>query len=78
MKDGSSIHLRVLQYAHLEKNRLFQDFQISENGYDETQVEKSRQQYGSNVLSGRAKDTVMYRLRRAFVNPFTMILLFWQ
>ena len=30
MKDGSSIHLRVLQYAHLEKNRLFQDFQISE------------------------------------------------
>ncbi len=74
MKDGSSIHLRVLQYAHLEKNRLFQDFQISENGYDETQVEKSRQQYGSNVLSGRAKDTVMYRLRRAFVNPFTMIL----
>ena len=74
MKDGKAIHQRVLYYAHMETDALYRDFENSENGYDEDQVEKSRRQYGGNVLSGRGGDTVLYRLRRAFVNPFTIIL----
>ena len=38
------------------------------------QVEKSRRQYGENRLSRRAGDTLLYRLRRAFINPFTVVL----
>ena len=74
MKDSGSIHQRVLQYAHAGTDALYLDFQISPNGYDDGQVEKKRQQYGSNLLTGRAKDTVLHRLCRAFVNPFTIIL----
>lgn len=76
MKDGSSIHQRVLHYAHTGTDALYRDFHISEDGYDNAQVEESRQQYGSNLLTGRAKDTVLHRLRRAFINPFTIILFF--
>ncbi|WP_419169924.1 magnesium-translocating P-type ATPase [Negativibacillus massiliensis] len=74
MKDGT-IHRRVLDYAYTDTETLYRDFHISEQGYTEKQVEESRTQYGSNILSGRASDTVLYRLRRAFVNPFAIILL---
>lgn len=74
MKDGT-IHRRVLEYAYTDTATLYRDFHISEQGYTEKQVEESRTQYGSNILSGRASDTVLYRLRRAFVNPFAIILL---
>ena len=74
MKGISSIHQRVLHYACTQIDALYQDFHITQKGYDEVQAEKSRQQYGSNLLAGRAKDTVLYRLCRAFINPFTIIL----
>lgn len=74
MKDGT-IHRRVLDYAYTDTETLYRDFHISEQGYTEKQVEENRTQYGSNILSGRASDTVLYRLRRAFVNPFAVILL---
>lgn len=74
MKDGT-IHRRVLDYAYTDTATLYRDFRISDQGYTEKQVEESRTQYGSNILSGRASDTVLYRLRRAFVNPFAIILL---
>ena len=74
MKDGT-IHRRVLDYAYTDTATLYRDFHISEQGYTEKQVEESRTQYGSNILSGRASDTVLYRLCRAFVNPFAIILL---
>ncbi len=74
MKDGSSIHQRVLHYAHTGTNTLYHDFQISEDGYDDEQVEKSRQQYGCNLLAGPTRDTILYRLRRAFIHPFAIIL----
>lgn len=74
MKSDRTIHGRVLDYAYMDMNTLYRDFGISNQGYDEEQIEESRVRYGKNVLSGRASDTVLYRLRRAFINPFTVIL----
>ena len=74
MKRGQAIHRRVLDYAYVDVDTLSRDFHISAQGYDEAQVEESRARYGKNTLSGRASDTVFYRLRRAFINPFTVIL----
>lgn len=74
MKVSPIAHRRVLDYAYMDRDALFRDFHISSQGYSDEQVEQSRAQYGKNSLSGRASDTVFYRLRRAFVNPFTIIL----
>lgn len=74
MKKLSMVHRRVLDDAQADIGALYRTFHISEQGYSEEQVEKSRVRYGENVLSGRTADTVFYRLRRAFVNPFTVIL----
>ena len=75
MKKVSIAHQRVLDYACADVRTLYEDFHISEEGYDREQAENSRLRYGKNILSGRASDTVLCRLRRAFVNPFTVILL---
>ncbi len=74
MKPNPIAHRRVLDYAYMDIDTLFRDFQISDQGYRDEQVEESRARYGKNTLSGRGADTVWYRLRRAFLNPFTIIL----
>lgn len=68
-------HRRILDYAFTGIDVLYRDFHVSERGYTDEEVEKSRAQYGSNILSGRASDTVFYRFRRAFLTPFAVILL---
>jgi Mg2+-importing ATPase len=74
MKKSKAVHQRVLKYACADIDTVYRDFHITLQGYTEEQAEESRIRYGKNVLSGRAADTVLHRLRRAFVNPFTMIL----
>lgn len=74
MKASPIAHRRVLDYAYMDIDTLFRDFHISDQGYSDEQVEESRARYGKNSLSGRASDTVLYRLGRAFLNPFTIIL----
>lgn len=74
MKRGHTIHGRTLDYAYADTEVLYRDFCVSAQGYTEAQIEESRARYGENQVSGHASDTVFYRLRRAFVNPFTVIL----
>lgn len=74
MKERQTINQRILNYAYKDSEELYKDFHISKFGYSDAQAEESRTQYGSNILSSRAYDTVLYRLRRAFINPFTVIL----
>ena len=74
MKVNPIAHGRVLNYAYTDIDTLFRDFHISGQGYSDEQLEESRIQYGKNSLSGRASDTVLYRLGRTFLNPFTIIL----
>ncbi len=75
MTNGRSMHDRVRHYAYVDTEILFQDLQISKNGYCEEQIENSRKHYGNNQFTSRSKDTTAFRLRRAFINPFTIILL---
>lgn len=74
MQNSPIAHQRVLDCAYIDIDTLYQDFHIPQQGYDEKQAEESRIKYGKNALSGRASDTALYRLRRAFINPFTIIL----
>lgn len=75
MKDEKTARRRIVEYACAGSQALRRDFQITNEGYDLWQVEDSRRRWGANVMAGRRADTVLYRLRRAFVTPFSMILL---
>ena len=76
MEGNRSIHQRIYDYSHKEIAELYKDFHISAHGYHKKQVEYSREHYGSNTIARRGYDTIFHRLRRSFINPFTIILFF--
>lgn len=62
------------QLATCTWEELCQKLSISTSGLDFSQVVCSREKYGSNCLGTEQHDTLLYRLRRAFFNPFHGIL----
>lgn len=74
MKSINLIHERVKKYAHTEASAIYRDLHLSEDGYLEEEAAESREKYGENRLTGQKADTVWHRMRRAFINPFTIIL----
>ncbi len=73
----SDIHLandKIDIYAHAKWEDATTDFHTSEEGLSEEQVIRNREKYGDNQLLENKADTFLYRLGRAFVNPFSVIL----
>lgn len=62
------------KYAHQEIARVYKEIGTSPNGLSRSQVERMREKHGTNSFSRRNNDTIMWRLRRAFINPFNIIL----
>lgn len=61
-------------YAHASYECAMQDFHTSENGLTENQILENKLKYGINNKLDNSNDTIVYRLRRAFINPFSIIL----
>ena len=70
----SSVHPRIRQCAVLEADAVCDHLHVPADGLSTEQAEKSRAQFGSNAVSSGTADTVGFRLCRAFINPFTVIL----
>ena len=60
MKNSEMIHQQVLHYAYTDKDKLFQDFHISETGYNDEQVKNSLDEYGQITFEGQNNDTILY------------------
>lgn len=66
---------QIFEYACMDAGTLYRKLGVSSAGLSQEEAEKSGAQHGKNSGSGRKSDTVLHRLRRAFVNPFAVILL---
>ena len=65
---------RIKQYAYRETAQIYRDIGASPDGLSTDQVEIMREKYGTNSSAGRRDDTLLRRLRRAFINPFNVTL----
>ena len=65
---------RIKKYAYRETSQIYQDIGASPDGLSHEQVEVMREKYGANSFAEGKNDTTMHRLRRAFINPFNIIL----
>lgn len=74
MGRNDAVNARVRQYACREAAEAVQALSVPGRGLSEALVLESRQRYGENGFAHQEADTVLFRLRRAFVNPFTLIL----
>ncbi len=74
MKKNDSIHERVLRYSLTDTETMLHALKTGHDGLTDEQADERRKRYGANALARKRADTVLYRMRRAFVNPFTVIL----
>ena len=65
----------IKKYAYREVSQIYRELEISGEGLSQSQVELMREKYGVNSFSQRRNDTMLRLLRRAFINPFNIILL---
>lgn len=65
----------IKKYAYKEISQIYRELGASPDGLSQTQIESMREMYGVNSFSGRKNDTMLPRLRCAFINPFNIILL---
>ena len=68
------VNNRVSRYSLLPVEKVLKELNTSYRGLDNKDVEEHRAEYGSNEMTKGQKDTVFLRLRRAFVNPFSVVL----
>jgi Mg2+-importing ATPase len=66
---------RLLRAASKEGNNLLIQYDNSEAGYDEDDVEEMRDEHGVNVITRHTDDSVLKRFVGAFINPFTVVLI---
>lgn len=74
MNKTSLLNNRMKKYAHCDTAVLYNDLGITRNGLRLEQIEVMKKKYGNNDIVAGKTDTIGFRLRRAFINPFTMIL----
>lgn len=66
---------RIRKYTGESPAKVLSDFHVTDHGLTDEEVRSNRERFGENILLGRRSDTALYRLRRAFLNPFSAILL---
>lgn len=67
---------RITKYAFCEAAQIYKDIGSSPEGLSNKEVDIMRAKFGANRFAGRKNDTMLYRFRRAFINPFNVILFF--
>lgn len=65
---------RIKKYAYCKPPEIYRDLGTSALGLSKEQVDAMRKRYGKNSFQERKTDTTIQRLRRAFINPFHVIL----
>lgn len=72
---ANTIYERLFWAAAQEETVLLVRYGTAATGLTPEQVERSREEHGSNVLTYGKRESVAKRLFSAFINPFTAILL---
>ena len=74
MSKTTLFDIRIKKYAYREAEEIYREIGTTMDGLLSGQVGTMRQRYGSNSFTERKGDTTAQRLRRAFINPFNVIL----
>lgn len=74
MHKNSWNNSRIKKYAYLEIDEIYSRISTKAEGLTLSEVDVMRKKYGANRPASQKRDSLLYRFRRAFVNPFTVIL----
>ncbi|MGO4936945.1 magnesium-translocating P-type ATPase [Fundicoccus sp. Sow4_H7] len=69
------ITMNYNEIARLTNEQLKEKFDLTHEGYTNEQVEKIREEFGSNHIESGKKQPFIFELLKAYFTPFTLILL---
>lgn len=75
LKNEEAIRKRLRSASILTDDQIFIELNTSVGGILEVNIEKSRENYGRNVMTHGKEMSLVSRICNAFINPFTAILL---
>ncbi len=73
--DSRLVEKKLEDYALLNKEELFERFEIDNGGLSTEQVAANTEKYGKNIINQSNENTLIIRLRDAIINPFNIVLL---
>ncbi len=72
---SKEIEIKLKQYSKMNKERLFTEYKTSDKGLSIIDIEEKIEEYGNNIIEFKNKNTALYRLKEAFINPFNIVLI---
>ena len=73
--DSRLVEKKLEDYALLNKEELFERFEIDNGGLSTEQIAANTEKYGKNIINQSNENTLIIRLRDAIINPFNIVLL---
>ena len=73
--DSSAVEKKLIEYAQMSKDALFQAFDIDNGGLTNEQILANTEKYGKNIIEQGNEDSLFSRLKDAIINPFNIVLL---
>ena len=73
--DSRLVEKKLEDYALLNKEELFERFEIDNGGLSTEQVTANTEKYGKNIINQSNENTLIIRLKDAIINPFNIVLL---
>ncbi len=67
---------RLINASKSNTEDILKEYGNTSEGYDELMAEKMREKYGENVISHQKENSLIKRIFKSFINPFTLILIF--
>lgn len=73
--ENNNAKIRLLDASSMSRDSALKQYSNTYDGYSEEAAEKMRDQFGENRITYQNGDSLLKRLFRAFINPFTVVLI---
>ena len=73
--DSKLVEKKLIEYARMNREELFESFNIDNSGLNNEQIAEKTEKYGKNIINQNNENTLIIRLRDAVINPFNIVLL---
>ena len=70
-----NVENNLRENSQLDVNKLFEKFKTSYAGVSIVEVDDRLEEYGKNTIEIKNNNTLLHKLREAFINPFNIVLM---
>ena len=70
-----NVEKKLKRYSNLKIEELFKEYKTSYSGLSIVEIDDRIEEYGKNTIEIKSNNTLLGRLKEAFINPFNIVLI---